>query len=127
VTSASLRALTILFATVFPACFAMGQVMAPALTAPLPPAPHRHPASMNRASVPSGSGAGASASLTKEDLKQLNEIMQHMGQKDRKQFIKAVQQMTPEGRKQLIEGMRRSPAASEAHGARQAAPRRTGR
>jgi hypothetical protein len=77
---------------------------------------------MNREPVPSGSTTG----VTKQDLKQLNEIMQHMGQKDRKQFIKAVRQLTPEGRKKLIEGMRRPPAASVASGARQAAPHRTG-
>jgi hypothetical protein len=62
---------------------------------------------MNRSSVSPGSSTG----VTKADLKQLNEIMQHMSQKDRKQFIKAVKQLTPEGRKQLIEGMRRQPAA----------------
>jgi hypothetical protein len=90
-------------------------------------------ASVNRASVSGGNKAGATresasnAGVTKDDLRQLNEIMQHMGQKDRQQFIKAVKQLTPEGRKQFIEGMRRPPAGGEAPGARQAAPRRTGR
>ncbi len=104
-TASSLRVLTALFAAVFPVGLAVGQVLAPALTAPLPPVPHKHASNL---SAPSG----GSAAVTKEDLKQLNEIMQHMGQKDRKQFIKAVKQLTPEGRKRLIEGMRRPPVAA---------------
>jgi 16S rRNA A1518/A1519 N6-dimethyltransferase RsmA/KsgA/DIM1 with predicted DNA glycosylase/AP lyase activity len=49
-----------------------------------------------------------------DDLKQLDELMQHLTAKERKQLTKALKKLTPDERKQLFEALKNQSAGRSA-------------